>query len=159
MTSSASTNNFLTKAKSALKSTGANVDTLRNGIPDGISKGDVCILISPTGRQDYKMAQSLAESNAAKAVVIVNGLAKDQESVPGTATMAYYLKPLTYNSQVAGYLVRTYPQPWTALDAVTNQALGSCKSNALSKHISTPNATPSAVRSGGRGRPTPMRGM
>jgi hypothetical protein len=29
--------------------------------------------------------------------------------------MAYYLKPLTYNSQVAGYLMRCYPSPWTTL--------------------------------------------
>ena len=125
LTSSASTNNFVAKAQSALKSTGANVVTLRNGIPDGISKGDVCILISPTGRQDYNMAQSLAESNAAKAVVIVNGLAKDQESVPGAATMAYFLKPLTYNSMVSGFLVRSYPGAWTVFDAVTKKSLGS----------------------------------
>ena len=31
--------------------------------------------------------------------------------------MAYYLKPLTYNSQIAGYLIRSYPGPWTVVDA------------------------------------------
>jgi hypothetical protein len=31
--------------------------------------------------------------------------------------MAYFLKPLTYNSQVAGFLVRSYPSQWTVLDA------------------------------------------
>jgi hypothetical protein len=46
------------------------------------------------------------------------------ESVPGKATMAYFLKPLTYNSQIAGYLVRSFPGKWTAVDAVTKQALG-----------------------------------
>ena len=34
--------------------------------------------------------------------------------------MAYYLKPLTYNSAVAGYLLRSFPGPWTVLlDAAT----------------------------------------
>jgi hypothetical protein len=39
--------------------------------------------------------------------------------------MAYYLKPLTYNSQIAGYLVRSYPGDWTVFDAFTKKALGS----------------------------------
>jgi hypothetical protein len=38
--------------------------------------------------------------------------------------MAYFLKPLTYNSQVAGYLTRSYPGKWTCLDATTNAVLG-----------------------------------
>ena len=38
--------------------------------------------------------------------------------------MAYYLKPLTYNSQVAGYLVRAWPGQWTTLEAATGQAVG-----------------------------------
>jgi hypothetical protein len=37
--------------------------------------------------------------------------------------MAYYLKPLTYNSQVSGYLIRQYPNPWTVVDT-TNKVLG-----------------------------------
>jgi hypothetical protein len=39
--------------------------------------------------------------------------------------MAYYVKPLTYNSQVAGYLIRAYPSPWTVLDARSKAILGS----------------------------------
>jgi len=39
--------------------------------------------------------------------------------------MAYYFKPLTYNSQIAGYLIRSYPGPWTVVDAATCQALAS----------------------------------
>mmetsp|Transcript_5379 Transcript_5379/g.11782 ORF Transcript_5379/g.11782 Transcript_5379/m.11782 type:complete len:80 (+) Transcript_5379:848-1087(+) len=39
--------------------------------------------------------------------------------------MAYFLKPLTYNSQVAGFLIRSYPSLWTVLDAQTKQVLGS----------------------------------
>lgn len=38
--------------------------------------------------------------------------------------MAYYVKPLTYNSQVAGYLLRSYPSPWTTVDATTDAVLG-----------------------------------
>ena len=38
--------------------------------------------------------------------------------------MGYYLKPLTYNSQVAGYLIRSYPSDWTVLDAVSKEVLG-----------------------------------
>lgn len=37
--------------------------------------------------------------------------------------MAYYIKPLTYNSQVAGYLLRSYPGPWTTLDGTTGRIL------------------------------------
>lgn len=38
--------------------------------------------------------------------------------------MAYYLKPLTYNSQIAGYLTRQYPKDWTVI-GTTNKVLGS----------------------------------
>ncbi|KAL3913543.1 MAG: hypothetical protein SGILL_006443 [Bacillariaceae sp.] len=130
LTSSASTNAFVAKAQGAAKGTAATVDTLRNGIPQGLAKGDICILISPTGRPDYNLAQTIITNNSdtttqKNAVVIVNGLAKDPESVPGTATMAYFLKPLTYNSMVSGFLIRSYPGPWTVLDAVTKKSLGS----------------------------------
>jgi hypothetical protein len=39
--------------------------------------------------------------------------------------MAYFLKPLTYNSQIAGYLIRSYPSLWTVLDAQSKAVLGS----------------------------------
>ena len=51
--------------------------------------------------------------------------AQDQKSIPGSATMAYYVKPLTYNSQVSGYLIRSYPSSWTVLDAQSKSVLGS----------------------------------
>ena len=38
--------------------------------------------------------------------------------------MAYFLKPLTYNSQVAGYLIRQYPGKWTTIDAISKNTLG-----------------------------------
>ena len=48
---------------------------------------------------------------------------KDPKSIPPYAKMAYYLKPLTYNSSISGYLTRQYPKPWTVVDA-TNKVLG-----------------------------------
>lgn len=41
--------------------------------------------------------------------------------------MAYYLKPITYNSQTAGCLVRSYPGDWTVFDLANKKALGSFK--------------------------------
>ena len=37
--------------------------------------------------------------------------------------MAYFLKPLTYNSQVAGYLVRSYPSDWAVINSNSNKIL------------------------------------
>jgi hypothetical protein len=76
LTSGGASNAFLAKAANALKGSSATVASLRKGIPDELAKGDVCIFITPNGRGDYKVAKDLAESKAAKAVVIVNGLAK-----------------------------------------------------------------------------------
>lgn len=39
--------------------------------------------------------------------------------------MAYYLKPLTYNSQVVGYLGRQYPTDWVTVDGLSQQVLAS----------------------------------
>lgn len=43
------------------------------------------------------------------------------KSIPEGATMAYYLKPLTNNSQVAGFLIRRFPNKWIVLDASMNK--------------------------------------
>jgi hypothetical protein len=37
--------------------------------------------------------------------------------------MAYFLKPLTYNSQLVGYLARNYPKDWTTIDRATKECL------------------------------------
>ena len=37
--------------------------------------------------------------------------------------MAYYLKPLTYNSQVVGYLARQYPSDWAVIDSLSKELL------------------------------------
>ena len=48
---------------------------------------------------------------------------QDEKSVSDDATMGYYLKPLTYNSQVVGYLVRDYPNEWTTVDGISKRVL------------------------------------
>jgi Domain of unknown function (DUF1995) len=100
--------------------TGQYVHSLKEGLPP-VKSRDVCVLVAPCNSQDYAAAQRLVSNG--NAVVLVNGFAKDPKSVPGEATMAYFLKPLTYNSQIAGYLVRCYPGPWTVLDSTTGVAL------------------------------------
>lgn len=89
-----------------------------------LTKETVCVYVTPSSRTDYQSAKRLAEGGSCKAVVIINAFAKDQKSIPSSATMGYFLKPLTYNSQIAGYLIRSYPGPWTVLDAMESQVLG-----------------------------------
>jgi hypothetical protein len=67
------------------------------------------------------MAQQLVVNG--NSVVLLNGFAKDPKSVSGDATMAYFLKPLTYNSKLAGYLIRSYPGPWTVVDVSAKAAV------------------------------------
>ena len=45
--------------------------------------------------------------------------------------MAYFLKPLTYNSQVVGYLTRKYPNDWTLVDLVSNKVLSTYKDSEI----------------------------
>jgi hypothetical protein len=53
--------------------------------------------------------------------------------------MAYYLKPLTYNSRVAGYLIRSYPSSWTVLDSFSKEVLATFTDNdILVKGTNTP---------------------
>jgi hypothetical protein len=92
------------------------VHPLQQGLPSPINKSSVLVLVAPSSTRDYSLAQEMVQEYGAT-VILVNGLAKTPKSVSGQATMAYYLKPLTYNSQVAGYLVRRYPQAWTTLSS------------------------------------------
>lgn len=118
LASSAAPSSFLQKAT---KLGASSCVSLRDGMPD-VTKDTICVLLAPSTRSDYETAKSLASQNGNK-VVIVNGFAKDQFSVPGEATMAYFLKPLTYNSQVAGYLIREWPSDWVTIDATTKDIL------------------------------------
>eukprot|EP00534_Pseudo-nitzschia_fraudulenta_P005239 CAMPEP_0201117746 /NCGR_PEP_ID=MMETSP0850-20130426/1765_1 /ASSEMBLY_ACC=CAM_ASM_000622 /TAXON_ID=183588 /ORGANISM="Pseudo-nitzschia fraudulenta, Strain WWA7" /LENGTH=327 /DNA_ID=CAMNT_0047382337 /DNA_START=102 /DNA_END=1085 /DNA_ORIENTATION=+ len=129
---SSSTNSFRSRAEAVAKKSGAvavvsssssSVSALSSSRGD--RAGGICVFVTPASRGDYAAAQKLARSGSVRAVVLVNAFAKDPGSVPGDSTMAYFLKPLTYNSAVAGYLVRSYPGPWTVLDATTGAVLGS----------------------------------
>lgn len=90
----------------------------------GKKKGNICyIFITPSSKSEYRSAIDQAE--AGYPTILVNGSFKDLKTIPGSATMAYFNKPLTYNSAVAGYLIRSYPGLWTVLDAHTKAVLGS----------------------------------
>jgi len=119
LTSSAASAAFAQKAKALGAS---SCVSLREGAPQGLTKDVICVLIAPSTKTDYETAKTLAQVNGNK-VVIVNGFAKDPRSIPGEATMAYFLKPLTYNSQVAGYLIREWPNAWSTVDATTKAVL------------------------------------
>jgi len=120
--SSSATKSFYAGAKSKVK--GATLYSLKDNMPE-IEENTVCIITMPSSRIDYQTAQNLATSRNVAAVIVVNGFAKDPKSLPNSATMAYFLKPLTYNSQVAGYLTRSYPSKWAVVDATTKMVLES----------------------------------
>jgi len=119
--SSSASNAMINKVKKKVK--GATVFSSKDGMPEVSGKDNVWIFLTPSSPRDYKAAASLAEYGCP--TVLVNGSFKDLKSVPESATMAYFVKPLTYNSQVAGYLIRSYPSVWTVLDAQTKSVLGS----------------------------------
>jgi len=119
--SSSVSNAMINKVKKKVK--GATVFSAKDGVPEVSGKDNVCIFLTPSSPRDYKAAASLAESGCP--TVLINGSFKDLKSVPESATMAYFVKPLTYNSQVAGFLIRSYPSLWTVLDAQTKNVLGS----------------------------------
>jgi len=115
---SSSSAGFISKAKSILK--GKTIYALAEGMPD-LNQDDVCILVSPSSRNDYAIANKLASQGTT--TVIVNGFAKDRKSISEKATMAYFQKPLTYNSAVVGYLLRLYPGKWATVDGISKEVL------------------------------------
>jgi len=127
LTSASSSVNFFSKASRLVK--GVSIVPLKDGLSETIGKGDFCIVVSPSSRQDYLAANKLASGGFS--VVIVNGFIKDQKSINAAATMAYFLKPLTYNSQVAGYLVRKYPNDWATIDLISKKVLASYKDDQI----------------------------
>ena len=138
--SSSSTNSFRSKTEAIAKKSGAAIVSASSpSLAEEVGTGGVCVFVTPASRGDYTAAQKLAKSGTAKAVVLVNAFAKDPRSIPGGATMAYFLKPLTYNSQIAGYLIRSYPSSWTVLDATTKAVLGTFSDEEiLVKNTNTP---------------------
>uniref|UniRef100_A0A7S2A6T0 DUF1995 domain-containing protein n=1 Tax=Ditylum brightwellii TaxID=49249 RepID=A0A7S2A6T0_9STRA len=143
LTSSTASKSFFSAASSSFKGGNAAVHSLKDGLPN-VDQGDICVLVTPSSRSDYEAAKKIASAGVAAAVVIVNGFAKDQKSVPSDATMAFFLKPLTYNSQVAGYLIRNYPGKWATLDATSKEVLGTFSdSEILVRGTNTPDLRPS----------------
>ncbi|KAL3757503.1 hypothetical protein ACHAWU_000900 [Discostella pseudostelligera] len=125
--STSASNSLMNKVQAKVKKGGSGgattVIALRDGMPEAAGKEKVCVFLTPSSQRDYQIARTLAEAGCP--TVVVNASFKDQKSIPPNATMAYYLKPLTYNSQVAGYLIRAYPSLWTALDSQSKAVLGS----------------------------------
>jgi hypothetical protein len=112
------------------------VESLQKGsLPNNIDKSSIYVFVAPSSTKDYSLAETIARDYGAT-VILVNGFAKTQKSVSAQATMAYYLRPLTYNSQVSGYLLRVYPQPWTTWSA---------KTGTPTKRGSTPSSSTLAV--------------
>ena len=77
------------------------------------SEDAIQVYLCPSSARDYADA---ADRSASSPTVIINGLAKSPKSVTDAALNAFYLKPLTYNSCVVGFLYRAYPSPWRAVD-------------------------------------------
>ena len=75
LTSGTAPASFLAKAQKIVKGA-SSVSSLRDGVPDELEPESVYVLVSPSVRQDYLAAQQIASSGIAKAVVMVNGLAK-----------------------------------------------------------------------------------
>jgi hypothetical protein len=75
LTSSSSSQSFTSKAFKIVKGA-ASVTSLKDGIPSDMTAGDICVLVSPSNRNDYQIAADIVSETAAKAVVLINGLAK-----------------------------------------------------------------------------------
>ncbi len=76
--SSAASNSYCTKAKKKIKG-GNNVQvlSLKAGIKEEmLSEKDICVMITPSTRADFQLAEKLASSGQVTAVVIVNAFAK-----------------------------------------------------------------------------------
>lgn len=94
LTSSAASNSFTSDATKKIK--GAKVLSLKNGVPDEITSKDICIMLTPSTRNDYQTAFNLAKSGEAAAVVIFNAFAKvNTDSCIGNCEQFFlYKKPL-----------------------------------------------------------------
>ena len=82
--SSAASNSYFTKAKTKIKG-GSNVQVLslkgkgrgKGGIDEELSNDkDICVMVTPSTRGDFEIAENLASSGKVSAVVIVNAFAK-----------------------------------------------------------------------------------
>ena len=142
VTSSSASASFHSKAEKAIKGSQILPHSLRSGLPQA-NPEDIVVLVTPSARTDYQAAEILSKVST-KGVVVINGFAKEPKSISPQATMAYFLKPLTYNSQVAGYLTRFYPGQWNTVDGVTGSVLSSVSDEEiLVRGTNTPDLRPS----------------
>jgi len=83
----------------------------------GIGQCDVIVSCQPA---DSKSWMSSAQLEARAPVVVLNGF---QYHGYKAFDMAYYLKPMTFNSGICGYCIRQYPNDWVVWSVKTAQPL------------------------------------
>lgn len=94
LTSTAATKGFIDKARLVAKRSNSGIHCLKDGLPTfAAGETAVCVVVTPSASRDYQAIQELAASGNTK-VVLINGYAKDNRSLPGNSTMAYFFKPL-----------------------------------------------------------------
>lgn len=94
LTSTTATKGFIDKARQVAKRSNSGMHCLKDGLPTfAAGETAVCVVVTPSASRDYQAIQELAASGNTK-VVLINGYAKDNRSLPGDSTMAYFFKPL-----------------------------------------------------------------
>ena len=83
----------------------------------GPRQGDVILSCQPADSKSW-MASAQLESQAP--VVVLNGF---QYNGYKAFDMAYYLKPMTFNSGICGYCIRQFPNDWVVWSAKTAQPI------------------------------------
>uniref|UniRef100_A0A7S1GVZ0 DUF1995 domain-containing protein n=2 Tax=Hemiselmis andersenii TaxID=464988 RepID=A0A7S1GVZ0_HEMAN len=86
------------------------VALLRDGPPPS-GPSDVLLVHPPADISQWDYSASLSASSP---VVALNG---QQHNGHSSFEMAYYLKPMTFNSRTCGYLIRSLPGAWTVYDS------------------------------------------
>ena len=92
--------------RAALPKTAA-VGLLRDFSPAAAGPGDAALVVTPADAQQWAAAARVGD---AAPVAVLNGVFNN--GWPGFES-AYYLRPMTFNSGVCGYLLRQFPAAWT----------------------------------------------
>jgi len=121
LSSSSSSNSFSASVQDVASKLGVGFLSLREGdISEKLDGKTVLVFVNPSSSTDYNLARKASSKTK---TLLINGFAKNDKSVSGEAVMAYFLKPLTYNSQVIAYLLRKWPGNWQTIDANTKKLL------------------------------------
>jgi hypothetical protein len=83
----------------------------------GPRKGDIILSCQPANSKSW-IASAQLESEAP--VIVLNGF---QYNGYKAFDMAYYLKPMTFNSGICGYCIRSFPYDWVVWSAKTAQPI------------------------------------